>query len=52
MTLTGTIAEAGPEGIRLATDGGEEGVMYDAIISARLVADWDVELRRKAQGRR
>jgi ribosome maturation factor RimP len=51
-TLTGTIAEAGAEGIRVATEGGVEGILYDAIISARIVADWDVELRKKAEGRR
>jgi ribosome maturation factor RimP len=51
-TLTGTIAHAGPEGIRLATESGEQGFLYDAIISARVVADWDVELRKKAEGSR
>jgi ribosome maturation factor RimP len=51
-TITGSIVEAGPEGIRLATESGEQGIVYDAIISARILADWDVELRKKAEGNR
>ncbi len=49
-TLTGTLVAAGPDEVRIATDQGEQGVLYDAIISARIVADWDVELRKKAEG--
>ncbi|HEV8419717.1 MAG TPA: ribosome maturation factor RimP [Actinomycetota bacterium] len=50
QTLTGTLVEAGPEEVRIATDFGEQDVAYDAILSARLVADWDAELRKKAEG--
>jgi len=49
-TLTGMLVEAGPEEVRIATDAGEQDVAYDAILSARIVADWDVELRKKAEG--
>jgi ribosome maturation factor RimP len=50
QTLTGTLVGAGPEEVRIATDVGEHDVAYDAILSARIVADWDVELRKKAEG--
>jgi ribosome maturation factor RimP len=52
QTLTGTLVEAGPEKVRLATDAGEVDVTYDAILSARIVADWGAELRKKAEGSR
>jgi len=50
QTLTGTLVEAGADEVRIATDGGEHEVSYDDIVSARIVADWDVELRKKAEG--
>jgi ribosome maturation factor RimP len=52
QTLTGTLVEAGPEKVRLATDAGEVDVTYDAILSARIVADWGAELKKKAEGSR
>jgi ribosome maturation factor RimP len=50
--LTGTLVEAGPGEVRIATDVGEQDVTYDAILSARIVADWDAELSKKAEGSR
>ncbi len=50
QTLTGLLVEARAEEVRIATDGGEQEVSYDDIVSARIVADWDVELRKKAEG--
>jgi ribosome maturation factor RimP len=50
QTLTGTLVGAGPEEVRIATDAGEQDVAYDAILSAKIMADWDVELRKKAEG--
>jgi ribosome maturation factor RimP len=50
QTLTGTLSDAGPDEVRIATEEGERAVPYDDIISARIVADWDVELRKKAEG--
>jgi ribosome maturation factor RimP len=50
QTLTGTLVQAGPDDVRISTEGGEREVPYDAIISARIVADWDAELRKKEEG--
>lgn len=50
QTLTGTLVAAGPDDVRIATDAGEREVSYDDILSARTVANWDVELRKKAEG--
>jgi ribosome maturation factor RimP len=50
QTLTGTLVQAGADDVRISTEGGEQLVPYDAIISARIMADWDVELRKKAEG--
>ena len=49
QTLTGTLVEAGADEVRIATDGGEHDVSYGDIVSARIVADWDVELRKRAE---
>jgi ribosome maturation factor RimP len=45
-TVVGTIAEATPEHVRLATEQGERAVEYDRIASARTVADWTQELKK------
>ena len=50
QTLTGTLVAAGSDEIRIGTETGEHEVSYDAIVSARIVADWDAELRKKAEG--
>jgi ribosome maturation factor RimP len=50
QTHTGTLVAAGPDEVRIATETGEHEVSYDAIVSARVVADWDAELRKKAEG--
>lgn len=52
QTISGALVAAGPDEIRIATDRGEERLPYDDIISARLVADWDAELRKKEEGKR
>jgi ribosome maturation factor RimP len=46
-TLHGTVVQAEPERLRLATDRGEFAVSYDDITSARVEVDWDAELRRQ-----
>jgi ribosome maturation factor RimP len=48
-TLHGTIVEAGPEVVRVATEGGVRVVAYQDITSARTDVDWDRELRRSAR---
>jgi ribosome maturation factor RimP len=50
--FTGSLVEAGSDKVRIATDMGEMDVRYDAILSARIVADWDAELKKKAEGSR
>ncbi|MBI3648574.1 MAG: ribosome maturation factor RimP [Actinobacteria bacterium] len=44
----GELVSAGGEAIVIAAAGGELRVPYDAIISARTVADWDAELKRSS----
>jgi ribosome maturation factor RimP len=46
-SLTGTLMEAGPQAVRIATEQGEHTVAYDAIASARMVADWKAELKER-----
>jgi ribosome maturation factor RimP len=43
--VTGTIVEADPNEVRLATEAGERSVSFDDIASARLVFDWAEELK-------
>jgi ribosome maturation factor RimP len=50
--LHGTIVEAGPEKIRLATDEGERSVPFDDITSAQTEVDWDQELGRSKRRQR
>jgi ribosome maturation factor RimP len=50
-TLTGTLVGADAEGATLATDAGERAVRYEDITSARLVVDWDEELKRAKRKR-
>jgi ribosome maturation factor RimP len=45
-TLTGTLVAAGEETATIDTPSGERTVRYEDISSARLVVDWDEELRR------
>jgi ribosome maturation factor RimP len=44
--LHGTIVDAGPEKVRLATDEGERSVAFGEITSAQTEVDWDEELGR------
>jgi ribosome maturation factor RimP len=46
--LVGTIAEASPDAVLLATDQGERSIGYDLIAAARTVADWNQELKKKS----
>jgi ribosome maturation factor RimP len=48
-SLTGTLVEAGPVAVRIATEQGERTVAYDAIASARTVADWAAELKERGK---
>jgi ribosome maturation factor RimP len=45
-TLTGTLVSAGDSVAVIATESGERTVRYEDISSARLVVDWDEELKR------
>jgi ribosome maturation factor RimP len=45
-TLTGTLVSAGDDVAAIATEAGERTVRYEDISSARLVVDWDEELKR------
>jgi ribosome maturation factor RimP len=47
--LSGTIVEAGPDRLGLATERGVMLVPYQDITSARTEVDWDEELRRSAR---
>ena len=44
----GALVSADAEAIVVATDGGERRVRYEQIASARIVADWDAELKRSS----
>lgn len=44
----GALVSADAEAIVVATDGGERRVRYEQIVSARIVADWDAELKRSS----
>jgi ribosome maturation factor RimP len=44
--LHGTIVEAGPDSVRLATEEGERSVPFGEITSAQTEVDWDQELGR------
>jgi ribosome maturation factor RimP len=48
-SFTGTLVEAGPGVVRIATEQGERTVAYDAIASARTVADWEAELKERGK---
>jgi ribosome maturation factor RimP len=50
-TLHGTIVEADPSTVRLATDQGERAVPFQEITSATTEVDWDQELRRSGRRR-
>lgn len=45
-TLTGTLVRAGDEVATVGTEAGERTVRYEEISSARLVVDWDEELKK------
>jgi ribosome maturation factor RimP len=45
-TFTGTLVSAGDEVAAIATEAGERTVRYENVSSARLVVDWDEELKR------
>jgi ribosome maturation factor RimP len=42
----GTVASAGEDGVRIDTEAGERLIAYGEIASARVVVDWDEELKR------
>jgi ribosome maturation factor RimP len=44
----GALVSADAEAIVVATDGGERRARYEQIASARIVADWDAELKRSS----
>ena len=48
-SLTGTLVEAGLEAVRIATEQGEHTVAFEAIASARTVADWEAELKERGK---
>jgi ribosome maturation factor RimP len=50
-SLTGTLVEAGPETVRIATEQGERSISYQEITSARTVADWEAELKERGKGK-
>jgi ribosome maturation factor RimP len=49
-TLTGSIVEAGPREVRIATEAGERTVSFDDIASARTVFDWGPAPRTQTKG--
>lgn len=49
QSVTGSIVEAGPESVRIATDQGERTVAYQDMRSARTVADWASELKERGK---
>jgi ribosome maturation factor RimP len=49
-SLTGSIVEAGPREVRIATEDGERAVAFDDIASARTVFEWGVAPRTRAKG--
>jgi ribosome maturation factor RimP len=53
-TFTGTILEAGQDGVRIATEAGERTVPFDDIESARTVFEWGPrpQAKQKAKGGR
>jgi ribosome maturation factor RimP len=44
--FTGSVVAAGEEDVTIATDAGERTFAYGEIASARVVVDWDQELKR------
>jgi ribosome maturation factor RimP len=48
-THTGTLLAAGEDEVTIATAPGERRVAYEQIVSARVVVDWDEELKRSKQ---
>ena len=50
--LHGTIVEAGPERVRVATDEGERSVPFGEITFAQTEVDWDQELGRSKKRQR
>ncbi len=51
-TLTGTLLEAGEDAATVGTESGERTVRYADMASARLVVDWDEELKRAKRSER
>jgi ribosome maturation factor RimP len=49
-TVTGSIVEAGPREVRIATEAGERTVSFDDIASARTVFEWGPAPRTNAKG--
>lgn len=50
-TVTGSIVEAGPREVRIATEDGERTVSFDDIASARTVFEWGAADRNRAQAK-
>jgi ribosome maturation factor RimP len=50
-TLTGTLVAADHEAATIATEAGERTVRYEEISAARLVVDWDEELKKAKKKR-
>jgi ribosome maturation factor RimP len=50
-SFIGALVEAGPETIRIATEEGERSLAYHQIASARIVADWEAELKERGKGK-
>jgi ribosome maturation factor RimP len=51
-TVAGSIVEAGPREVRIATEDGERTVAFDDIASARTVFQWGPAPRKQAKGGR
>jgi len=48
-THTGTLLAAGEDEVTIAAEPGQRRVSYEQIVSARVVVDWDQELKRSKQ---
>jgi ribosome maturation factor RimP len=44
-SVEGTLVEADPDGIRIATEAGDQKVAYEEVASARTVYDWTKDLK-------
>jgi ribosome maturation factor RimP len=51
-SVTGSIVEAGPREVRIATEDGERTVSFDDIASARTVFEWGAAPRKQTKGGR